>query len=218
MKDEYSETYGRNSHVPARRHSYNSRLEMLRNSVVKNGLVLDVGSATGDYAIDLWNDGYDIVCCDIDLEKLRTMKTKERNLDAVEGNAIGLPFKDESFETVMSLNSFRYFADGLGSLKEFHRILKPDGLLVLLDHNRLCPDSLFFTHDVLRYYTLEEMKKMLVKTGFRILSEELVFIPPTWIPASTLNTVSDCMNILGNVGIKLMYPEFVIQAAREGRI
>lgn len=214
MKDEYSETYGRNSRIPARRHSYNSRLEILRHSVSKNGLVLDVGSATGDYAIDLWNDGYDVICCDIDLENLRTLKTKEGNLDAVEGNAVELPFKDESFETVMSLNSFRYFINGRKSLTEFNRVLKTGGLLVLIDHNRLCPDTLMFTYDVARYYTLKELKEMLSETGFRTVSERLTFVPPPWIPGTVLEAVSDCMGKVGRIGINLIYPEITIKAVK----
>lgn len=214
MKDEYSYAYGKNSHIPARRYSYNSRLEMLRRSLAGDGLVLDVGSATGDYAIDLWNDGCDIICCDIDSESLKTLRTKQRSLDAVKGDAAGLPFMDEAFRTIISLNAFRYFLDGLESLREFHRILKPNGLLVLLDHNRLCPDSLILTNDVVRYYTLAEMREMLNKTGYKILAEEFVFVPPTWIPANTVNAVSRCMNRLGAFCISTVYPEFLIRAAR----
>jgi ubiquinone/menaquinone biosynthesis C-methylase UbiE len=44
-----------------------------------------------------------------------------------------LPFDNDSFDVIVSANSFHYFDDPVASLKEMRRVLKPDGKVIILD-------------------------------------------------------------------------------------
>jgi glycosyltransferase involved in cell wall biosynthesis/SAM-dependent methyltransferase/uncharacterized protein YbaR (Trm112 family) len=53
-----------------------------------------------------------------------------RNTDVV-ADAHDLPFRDESFEAVVSLNAFEHYRDPVRAAKEIWRVLKPGGRLLL---------------------------------------------------------------------------------------
>jgi ubiquinone/menaquinone biosynthesis C-methylase UbiE len=57
----------------------------------------------------------------------------QRDLRLVLGEAEGLPFRDHTFDNVLSVGAFNYFNDPLKSLKEMARVVKPGGLVVVSD-------------------------------------------------------------------------------------
>lgn len=50
-----------------------------------------------------------------------------RNVSFVQGDVGALPFEDESFDVVLSLNGFHVFPDKDAAFKETHRVLKKGG-------------------------------------------------------------------------------------------
>ena len=48
-------------------------------------------------------------------------------------SASRLPFGSNSFDVIVSANSFHYFDEPLAALKEMRRVLKPDGKVIILD-------------------------------------------------------------------------------------
>lgn len=50
-----------------------------------------------------------------------------------EGQADKLPFAESSFDIVVSTNAFHYFRQPEEALREFKRVLRPDGRLVITD-------------------------------------------------------------------------------------
>ena len=51
----------------------------------------------------------------------------------VQGDAASLPFAPERFAAVVLTFAFSAFPDGLGVMREIARVLRPDGLVVLID-------------------------------------------------------------------------------------
>jgi ubiquinone/menaquinone biosynthesis C-methylase UbiE len=49
------------------------------------------------------------------------------------GNVEGLPFDDQSFDTVLSTMAFSGYPDARAAMAELHRVLKPGGRLVMID-------------------------------------------------------------------------------------
>lgn len=47
------------------------------------------------------------------------------------GSISNLPFKDESFDKAYAIESFNFWPDPIAGLKEIHRVLRPDGLVVI---------------------------------------------------------------------------------------
>ena len=103
-----------------------------------NALVLDVACGTGDLALELQrNAKARVVGSDFCRPMLAIAKDKTAgagmSIPYVEGDALSLPFADNSFDAVtiaFGLRNLSNFADGL---RELARLLKPGGRLVVLE-------------------------------------------------------------------------------------
>lgn len=218
MEDEYSLMYGKHSQSLARRYSYNLRLKLIKESLTGNNcnVILDIGSATGDYAMDLKNSSFEVICVDVNLRHLKIAKRKDTDLFVGAADASFLPFKDGSFDAITILNALRYFSDPLLSLKECNRVLKSDGNLVLICHNKFCPDTLVTKRGGARYLSLKKLKELLEKSNFKVPNEELLFIPPPFIPKILLNITLNLGAKLSRTHLKNIFPEIFIHAVQEG--
>jgi demethylmenaquinone methyltransferase/2-methoxy-6-polyprenyl-1,4-benzoquinol methylase len=100
--------------------------------------VLDVGTGTGDLALELRRQGAaQVIGIDFAPTMLALARTKGRDAqDRVRwllGDGLRLPFPDETFDAVTSAFVLRNLADLRAGLAEMTRILKPGGRLVCLD-------------------------------------------------------------------------------------
>ncbi|HEX7079555.1 MAG TPA: class I SAM-dependent methyltransferase [Gammaproteobacteria bacterium] len=75
----------------------------------------------------------------VDPSELMLGQARSRNAAAVARGAVELrkggverlPFRNESFDRVMAINSMQLWPDAVNGLREIHRVLKPGGCLVL---------------------------------------------------------------------------------------
>ena len=93
-------------------------------------IILDLGCAQGILSYFLRKKSGFWVSADLDLVNCKT------SLDLLKNNVLqlgtdGLPFKNEYFDKVVSLDYLEHLDDDLGCLKELNRILKKDGELLL---------------------------------------------------------------------------------------
>jgi ubiquinone/menaquinone biosynthesis C-methylase UbiE len=54
------------------------------------------------------------------------------NVNVVDADAAGLPFRDDSFDMAVSFSAFPHFADQQGAINEVHRVLRPDGYFFII--------------------------------------------------------------------------------------
>lgn len=218
VEDEYSLTYGKYSRSLARRYSYNLRLKLVKKvlEITNSEIILDIGSATGDYSIDLKENGFKVVCVDINYKYLKIAKKKDRNLPVVMADACTLPFKDCSFDAVTILNALRYFNNPLLALKECNRVLKNGGSLILICHNKFCPDTFLTKKGGAKYLSLREIERLLKESNFKIVNKDMLFIPPPFIPRFLLNIVTGLGWKLNKTFFKNIFPEIFIHAIKEG--
>lgn len=102
--------------------------------------ILDIATGTGDMAI-LYSKGNakEIVGLDISAGMLEVAKTKVKKLkleDTIQlelGDAENLPFEDQSFDAVSVSYGIRNFEDLEKGLAEILRVLRPNGVLVILE-------------------------------------------------------------------------------------
>lgn len=100
--------------------------------------VLDVACGTGDLSFTIFETGAGRV---VGLDFCRPMleianaKASKRGaaVDFIEGDALGLPFGDRSFEAVTIAFGLRNLSSFEAGLKEFLRVLKPGGRLFVLE-------------------------------------------------------------------------------------
>jgi ubiquinone/menaquinone biosynthesis C-methylase UbiE len=97
------------------------------------------------------------------------------------------PFADNSFDVVVSASALHYFDNPEVSFHEMRRVVKPKGLVVILDW---CKDYLtcrFFDAFLRmtepayrRCYTQTEFHRMLSSSGFEIRESQKARLDPVW--------------------------------------
>ncbi len=111
------------------RHS-NVRIEYMRNTegeLIKKfafGKILDVGCGTGQHL------KYGSIGIDISLPMLEEARKKGFK-KIVQGSAEELPFKDESFDSVLCIFTVLNLCDYIKTIKEIYRVLKKNGIAIV---------------------------------------------------------------------------------------
>lgn len=133
--------------TPIMRIEYMITTHILNRSLPKNGVILDAGSGPGRYALDLARKGYRVIMFDLVHEMLQFghEKIAEANLqekiNLVEGNIVSLPYKENSFDAVISLGApLSHITDPqarFSAVTEIARVVKPDGQVLLTCLSRL---------------------------------------------------------------------------------
>jgi len=159
--------------------------------------VLDAGCGPGHFAVELLRRGAEVVAADVTPEMVALARDLVGDRATVLEADLEQPFafaEDASFDGVLCALMLDYVADWRPLFREFHRVLRPDGFLVLSHGHpmadfRVCrercdPDSVYFDveqHElawggfgeprpVIRFYRrpLQEMINPLLEAGFRL--------------------------------------------------
>ncbi len=141
--------------------------------------VLDVSGGTGILAeqIITRHKQVEVVLNDpsggmLDIAKKRL--NNHKNVRFTDHLAEELPFSEQSFNHVVCLNSFHYYTDQQKVIRKFYEILKPGGLLYLLDWNReswfRLPNAVisFFSPEHINTRSFDESLEMLTRADFNI--------------------------------------------------
>jgi demethylmenaquinone methyltransferase / 2-methoxy-6-polyprenyl-1,4-benzoquinol methylase len=110
--------------------------------------VLDLAAGTGTSAETFARSGADCAACDFSLGMLRAgnarlaskdpLRTKTRGrVSFVAGDALGLPFHDESFDVVTISFGLRNIRGARDALAEMYRVTRPGGRLVVCEFSRI---------------------------------------------------------------------------------
>jgi len=101
--------------------------------LVKNKKVLDIACGEGYGSYILSHYAQSVVAVDIDPLTIEHAKNKYeiKNLTFIEGSCLSIPLEDASIDVVISFETLEHLAEQSEMLKEFNRVLKTDGLLVI---------------------------------------------------------------------------------------
>ena len=108
---------------------------------IRNERILDVATGTGDMVIEVAKRNLSVQIFGIDFSQrmldLGRIKIAQNGYDQAVSLQIGsgecLPFADESFDGVICAFGIRNFGDAQLGLREFFRVLKPGGRVVVLE-------------------------------------------------------------------------------------
>ncbi|HEY3373293.1 MAG TPA: bifunctional demethylmenaquinone methyltransferase/2-methoxy-6-polyprenyl-1,4-benzoquinol methylase UbiE [Prolixibacteraceae bacterium] len=109
----------------------------------KTDVLLDVATGTGDFAIAAMKlKPSKIVAFDISEQMLNVGRIKaeklglETSIKFVKGDSEAMPFSDRQFDAITVAFGVRNFENLEKGLKEFHRVLKPNGVAVILEFSK----------------------------------------------------------------------------------
>ena len=138
---------------------------------LENKTILDVATGTADIPLEIvkrYPKPMQIIGMDFSLSMLKVGNKKisnnklNNNIKLIPGAAENIPFKDHSFDGVIASFGVRNFMDTKQGLLEMHRILKPNGKIIILEFS--FPKNIILEW-LYRYY----FEKILPITG-RIIS------------------------------------------------
>lgn len=121
---------------------------------------LDLCSGTGDLAIALHRGlSSEVVAADFCHPMLARANAKiaERPIRTVEADSLTLPFMDRAFDAVTIAFGLRNLEDPRRGLAEMHRVLKPGGVVVILEFSK--PAVPVFRH-VFNFYFRHILPKL----------------------------------------------------------
>ena len=107
-----------------------------RAVVHENDAVLDSCCGTGDLGIEAARLGGRVTGLDFSEPMLDRARRKAPELEWVRGDALALPFADESFDAATVGFGIRNVADLEAGLRELARVLRPGGRLAVLEITR----------------------------------------------------------------------------------
>lgn len=99
-----------------------------------NAKVLDVACGTGDLAVELKKTANaKIIGTDFCRPMLEIAHKKDFSIPFIEADGMNLSFEEKTFDAVTIAFGLRNFSNWKDGLVELHRILKPQGKLVILE-------------------------------------------------------------------------------------
>lgn len=153
---------------------------------VPEGKLLEIGCGGGAFsrAIKKHYKLLEVVGCDLISEVLAMAQKKNGGVAYQQANVYHLPFKDTSFQAVVSFDVWEHLEKPKVAFKEVWRVLKPGGIFhffVPTEGNRLSlfqllPSRFYsikkeYTGHV-QAYTKESLLSLLTQTGFKVKKTE----------------------------------------------
>ncbi|MCL5411599.1 MAG: class I SAM-dependent methyltransferase [Patescibacteria group bacterium] len=158
----------------------------------KPGKILDVGCSSGDFVAGFADLGWEPFGLEISNQKVAEAKKKGVNCQVGDVSE-ELPFKDNTFKAIIAGEIIEHLVDTDAFIKELHRILKKDGVVIITTPNLASLENrvrLLFgkyprwvdykieSYGHVRSYTPKALKRHLTDNGFKVEAHTGNFIPP----------------------------------------
>jgi ubiquinone/menaquinone biosynthesis C-methylase UbiE len=95
--------------------------------------LLDLGCGPGVMSEEASLYGWNHTCFDLSFENLRRIRLQTQR---VAGDMEFLPFSENSFDFAIAMGSIEYVPDWKKCLREAHRVVKPNGLIIISFPNK----------------------------------------------------------------------------------
>lgn len=150
------------------------------NLVGKNKTILDAGCAAGRDSDYFFNNGLNVIGVDLSDGLIKIAKEKYPKINFIKADFRKLPFNNDYFDGIWAYASLVHMdklEDTQSALSEFKRVLKKDGILYVyiktnIKETDVVSDKLSSHPRFFRYYTKEQIEKLVTDLNFKIFSSD----------------------------------------------
>lgn len=134
------------------------------------GQYLDAGCGTGDFIPDLLDRSGHVTALDFAEDMIEQARTRmarrhlDRQVSFVVGDVTNLEYDDNSFDAIIGVGLIEYLTDYRAALREFHRVLRPGGIVIVTVPSIVSP---FMAYETLVPKCKGVVKKALSAAGLR---------------------------------------------------
>lgn len=138
--------------------------------------ILEIGMGNGHFIKDIVSVDTSIGYTGCDYSEVMVAEAAERNksfvdngqVRVVHGQANALPFDDDVFNKVFTINTIYFWEDPLKELAEIRRVLQPGGRLIIAIRPASTMQHIPFTQYGFTLYEKENISDLLVRAGFSV--------------------------------------------------
>ncbi|MDB4868958.1 MAG: class SAM-dependent methyltransferase [Cohnella sp.] len=142
--------------------------------------ILEIGFGNGKYMHEIAGKIKTGFVAGVDFSKTMVAQARKRNytyikqglMDIKLGEVQQIPFENESFNKVFTVNTIYFWPNPDSGLKEIHRILKLDGQLIISFRSKDKMEKLGFTKHGFTLYETQQVMELVKKAGFRDIRVE----------------------------------------------
>jgi len=149
----------------------------------KNGTFLEVGSGTG-YWLNLLKQTTDkLFGLDYSLGMIQQAKGQPAPLKLLRGSGVRLPYRDNTFDLLYSVDAIHHFGDHQTFVADAFRVLKPGGTFATIGHDPHAGTNNWYAYDYFdsvydtdlrRYPSGSSLLKWMEDEGFENTSSQTV--------------------------------------------
>lgn len=128
--------------------------------------ILDIGCAKGRFVKRVVEKGAVVTGIDLSEQLISEARENVPHARFIVGSATDLPFKDEEFDCVYSIETFEHIPDTEKGISEACRVLKKRGKIIVIDKHILGLNSNFLVPNFIRKPILEKRNKWMYPKNF----------------------------------------------------
>lgn len=148
--------------------------------------MLEIGMANGAHISKLFGRQADLKYVGLDYSSEMVKEAQVLNAELVsanravfiDGSVANIPSQDDSFHAVCSSNTLYFWPDPEANMKEIHRVLKPNGQLVLGIRTKGIMDKMEITKHGFTTYNPDDATQLMKDAGFREVTFDIMAEEP----------------------------------------
>ena len=114
--------------------------DTIAKKTAKGGKILEIAPGPGYLSIELARRGFDVTGVELSTDFVEIEKKNAIDagvsVDFRQGNASALPLADGTYDFIVCMAAFKNFSEPQQALNEMYRVLRPQGIALVIDMNR----------------------------------------------------------------------------------